>query len=257
MEFTSLVDTSLGLNAKPIRVVSGKPKQEVESNFIGLRMNIGNKDEAGELMEELNRVSAENRKLSEMLTVVCGNYNALREQVREYMNKQQQQSGSINDHNSSQVIMGSRKRKSPSNNNNANSESSSSDEDSAKKPRRELEHQHHIKANTSKIYVKTEASDTSLIVKDGYQWRKYGQKVTRDNPCPRAYFRIEPHFFSGDRDSAGIAWNFFSTPPAGFSAFNFSTGFRNSTDLALLPAGPSTGRSSGSAWFIDFTRDIG
>ncbi|XP_019167441.1 PREDICTED: probable WRKY transcription factor 40 [Ipomoea nil] len=188
MEFTSLVDTSLGLNAKPIRVVSGRPKQEVESSFIGLRMNIGNKDEAGELMEELNRVSAENRKLSEMLTVVCGNYNALREQVREYMNKQQQ-SGSINGDNS-QVIMGSRKRKSTSNNNNnVNSESSSSDEDSAKKPRRELEQHHIIKANTSKVYVKTEASDTSLIVKDGYQWRKYGQKVTRDNPCPRAYFR--------------------------------------------------------------------
>ncbi|KAF2287274.1 hypothetical protein GH714_039514 [Hevea brasiliensis] len=30
---------------------------------------------------------------------------------------------------------------------------------------------------------------TSPVLKDGYQWRKYGQKVTRDNPSPRAYFK--------------------------------------------------------------------
>ncbi|CAJ1972401.1 unnamed protein product [Sphenostylis stenocarpa] len=39
------------------------------------------------------------------------------------------------------------------------------------------------------IFVKTHPRDDSLIVKDGYHWRKYGQKVTKDNASPRAYFR--------------------------------------------------------------------
>ncbi|GAV83653.1 WRKY domain-containing protein [Cephalotus follicularis] len=43
-------------------------------------------------------------------------------------------------------------------------------------------------AKASQIVVRTESKD-SLVVKDGYQWRKYGQKVTKDNPSPRAYFR--------------------------------------------------------------------
>lgn len=189
MEFTSLVDTSLDLSFRPAPVLDKVPKQEVGSDFIGLkRENFGVKNDVGDLLEELKRVSSENKKLTEMLTVVCENYNALRKQMMEYMSTQ---NGVADD------SAGSRKRKAesisnPINNNNNNNnnmdvvhESSSSDEESCCKKLRE----EHIKAKVTIVSVKTDASDTSLIVKDGYQWRKYGQKVTRDNPCPRAYFR--------------------------------------------------------------------
>ncbi|KAK5825270.1 hypothetical protein PVK06_020084 [Gossypium arboreum] len=41
---------------------------------------------------------------------------------------------------------------------------------------------------TSHVFVKTDPKGT-IIVEDRYQWRKYGQKVTKNNPSPRAYFK--------------------------------------------------------------------
>ncbi|OAY36998.1 probable WRKY transcription factor 40 [Manihot esculenta] len=180
----SWVDTSLDLNINPRRPNDHALVQERLglANFMEFGKKISVKEETGALVEELNRVSAENKKLTEMLTVMCENYNALKSQLMDYMNK-----------NQDKELSPSRKRKSESSNNNnndntivmnGNSESSSTDEESCKKPREQV-----IKAKISRTYVRTEANDTSLVVKDGYQWRKYGQKVTRDNPSPRAYFK--------------------------------------------------------------------
>lgn len=117
----------------------------------------------GALIEELNRVSAENKKLTELLTVMCENYTELRNQLLEYTSK----------NTGVETNTASRKRKAESSNNNVQSngnnnidqvlnlgtsESSSSDEDSSKKPREE-----HIKAKISRVCVRTEASDTSLV----------------------------------------------------------------------------------------------
>ncbi|KAH1131615.1 hypothetical protein J1N35_002993 [Gossypium stocksii] len=46
-----------------------------------------------------------------------------------------------------------------------------------------------LAANSSQVFVETDPRDESHIVRDGFQWRKYGQKVTKHNPFPRAYFR--------------------------------------------------------------------
>ncbi|KAL7114317.1 hypothetical protein ACP275_04G112900 [Erythranthe tilingii] len=211
MEFTSLLNTSLNLNTKPLRFLDESPAQKqevVESSFaIGLERNSATlKEERGALVEEINRVNAENKKLTEILTVMCENYNELRNQLVEHQTTNNNNNNNNNttggvfmeDGNNYNNITASKKRKADqtniiinSNNNNnnnnvGNSESSSSDEDSSKKfPREEI-----VKAKISRVFVRTESSsDSSLIVKDGYQWRKYGQKVTRDNPCPRAYFK--------------------------------------------------------------------
>ncbi|OIT40747.1 putative wrky transcription factor 40, partial [Nicotiana attenuata] len=122
------------------------------------------------LDEELIRMKEENKKLTTMLTTLCENYKSMHTHLIELLQKH----NSVEDN--SKLL--SRKRKAEDDHYCC----ANSEEASPKRPRE-------IRTNVSTVCVKTTPSDQSAVVKDGYHWRKYGQKVTRDNPSPRAYYK--------------------------------------------------------------------